>query len=259
MAEQSAFIEAINLWKSYGSVHVLKGLSLSVDRGETIVILGRSGVGKSVLLRLLLGLEVPDQGEIKIGGQMLPKEFREALPVQKYRTSMLFQGAALFDSMSVEENVAFYLRQHAPRTSEEQIRKQVDEALEMVGLQGVNQKFPHELSGGMKKRAGLARAVISKPDILLYDEPTTGLDPITAMQINTLIHTIQSHLHTTSIVVTHDLVSAFYVANRLAFHSDGRIIYTGTKEAFKTADVPEIKEFLQDSILNHNHNFLGSA
>lgn len=240
-------IEVKDLWKSYDDTPVLKGLDLTIKTGETVVILGRSGCGKSVLLRHILGMERPDKGAVVVDGVDLGT-LREG---QLYRAirdmGMLFQAAALFDSMTVGENTAFYLRQHNQHT-EEQIEQLVARALEMVGLEGKQEVMPGDLSGGMRKRAALARLIVYRPKILLYDEPTTGLDPITAMQINDLILQIQSELNATSIVVTHDICSAFHVADRIALNHEGKIVYIATKQEFVKIKDPLVQNFLYNSI-----------
>lgn len=241
-----------NLYKSYQGNRVLKGLNLTIETGETLVILGRSGVGKSVLLRQIIGLEKPDEGEVEIDDVMI----HHLKGSEFYRTilemGMLFQASALFDSMTVGENTAFYLRQHGKKDgsmySEKEIKDKTAEALTMVGLEGKEEIMPGELSGGMRKRAALARLIVYRPKILLYDEPTAGLDPITAMQINELIVKIQDELHSTSIVVTHDICSAFFVADRIAMHHDGKILYIATKEEFIKIEDPIVQTFLKNSI-----------
>jgi phospholipid/cholesterol/gamma-HCH transport system ATP-binding protein len=246
-------IQVKNLWKSFDQHDVLRGLELEAAEGETIVILGRSGSGKSVLLRLILGLETPDAGEIFLDQVSLfslkPRDRYAALK----EVGMLFQASALFDSLNVADNTAFYLKEHGnPKTgkrySEKEIEQHVAEALALVGLEGTEKLMPSDLSGGMRKRAALARMIISHPRMLLYDEPTTGLDPITAMQINELILQIQKELHTTSIVVTHDLCSAFHVADRLALIHGGKILHIATKEKFITIDDPIIQQFIKNSM-----------
>lgn len=241
-----------DVWKNFGEQNVLKGLSLIVNDGETLVILGRSGVGKSVLLKHILGLTKPDRGTIEVDGIRISDLYGAKLYHSIKHMGMLFQGAALFDSMTIEENTAFYLRQHGDRKtgkrfSEKEIIDRVAEALEMVGLAGTQQKMPSELSGGMKKRAALARLIVYRPDYLLYDEPTTGLDPITAMQINELIVKTKEELKATSIVVTHDMLSALYVGDRFALHEDGKIAYIDTPEKFLSIDDPIIS-FLKETI-----------
>src|SRR3989344_2238903 len=198
-------IRVRNLWKKYGSINVLKGLNLDAEQGEILVILGRSGVGKSVLLRHIIGIEKPDQGTIEVNGVNITACKKNEIYKTVRNMGMLFQGSALFDSMNIEENTAFYLKQHGhPATNEpfppEVIEQKVQEALAMVGLEGTEKKMPADLSGGMRKRAGLARLIAYRPSILLYDEPTTGLDSITAQQINELIIKTQNELKGTSIV-----------------------------------------------------------
>lgn len=244
-----------NLWKKFGKIDVLKGLSLEVHQGEILVILGRSGVGKSVLLRHIIGLEKPDQGSIEVSGVMISDLKKNQIYKAVKNMGMLFQGSALFDSMTIEENTAFYLKQHGdPLTgkpfSPEAIRQKVEEALAMVGLEGTEQKMPSDLSGGMRKRAGLARLIVYRPNILLYDEPTTGLDPITSQQINELIVKTQDELKGTSIVVTHDIHSALYMADRLALHQDGQLIHIEDPKTFMGIDNPTIN-FLREN-LSHN-------
>ncbi len=227
-------------------MEVLRDLNLDVQSGEILVILGRSGVGKSVLLRHIIGIEKPDAGTIEIGGVDLTKLKKADLYETIKNMGMLFQGSALFDSMNVEDNTGFYLVQHGnPITkkpfSPEAIKKRVQEVLSMVGLEGTEKKFPSDLSGGMKKRAALARLIVYRPSILLYDEPTTGLDPITARQINELIVKTQQDLKGTSIVVTHDLNSAFFIADRIALHREGQIAFISEPENFMKMNDPMIQ------------------
>lgn len=238
-----------DLWKAYGSLQVLKGLNLEINEGETLVILGRSGVGKSVLLRQIIGIESPDKGYVEINGINISK----MSPAERFKKTqamgMLFQGSALFDSMDVYENTAFYIRQHQPEVPEKEIREKVAHALKMVGLEGTEAKMPSNLSGGMRKRAALARLIIYRPSIVLYDEPTTGLDPITAMQINELIIQTRNELHATSIVVTHDMCSATKVADRIAFHYDGQIRYIAPNKEFMQIQDPLLQTFFENAIL----------
>lgn len=242
-----------DLWKRYGKLEVLKGLNLEVKTGETVVILGRSGVGKSVLLRQILGIEKPDSGHVEINGQCITKMVQPKRNKGIPRMGMLFQGSALFDSMTVGENTAFYLRQHEPELSEKEIKSRVAEALAIVGLADTQNKIPSALSGGMRKRAALARLIVYRPQIILYDEPTTGLDPITSMQINDLINKTREELKATSIVVTHDIRSAFEVGDRIAFHNEGKIWKIAPKEEFLNIDDPLLHAFFENAILTQNY------
>ena len=239
-----------NLHKAFGSNQVMKGLDLDVMRGETLVILGRSGVGKSVLLKHILGILRPDEGTVEVDGQMISELRGRDLYRAVHNMGMLFQGAALFDSMTIADNVGFYLTEHVDPTTGKhyepgEIRDRVDHALELVGLQGTQDKLPSDMSGGMRKRAGLARLIVYRPKFLLYDEPTTGLDPITAMQINELIVQTQEELKATSIVVTHDVISALYVGDRLALHENAVIAHIDKAEAFMKIDHPTIHFLLR--------------
>ncbi|MBS0630168.1 MAG: ATP-binding cassette domain-containing protein [Verrucomicrobia bacterium] len=238
-------IKIRNLHKRFKTQHVLKGLNLDINTGETLVILGSSGGGKSVLLKHIIGLSKPDSGYVEINGVNISELAGPALFRAVKRMGMLFQGAALFDSMTIAENTGFYLAEHAdPETghkiSKSEIVDRVDEALKMVGLEGTQHKMPGELSGGMRKRAGLARLIVYRPQILLYDEPTTGLDPITAMQINELIVETQEKLKATSIVVTHDISSALHVGDRLALLKNGQIACIGELNHFIKNEDPII-------------------
>jgi len=254
-------IKIKDLWKKYNHLEVLTGLDLEVRTGETLVILGRSGVGKSVLLKHIIGLTKPDKGTIDIDGVIITDLSGAELYKAVINMGMLFQGSALFDSMTVEENTAFFLHQHGDvktgkRMSKKEIRERVDHALEMVNMEGTQEKMPSELSGGMRKRAGLARLIVYRPTILLYDEPTTGLDPITAMHINELIVKTQNELKATSIVVTHDILSALFVGDRLALHRDGKIVHIDTPDNFMKIDDPII-EFLRKTISQDPRTFRG--
>ena len=241
-----------DLWKSYGSLEVLKGLSLTVHEGETVVILGRSGVGKSVLLKQIIGIETYDRGSIEIGGKDLGKVSRKERGVVTREMGMLFQGGALFDSMSVGENTAFYLNQHRGDLGKKEIRKRAEEALEMVELKGTYDKMPSDLSGGMRKRAALARLIVYNPSVLLYDEPTTGLDPITAMNINGLINKMKSKTRTI-IAVTHDIRSALEIGDRFALHKDGKITHVAPKDEFLKIDDPLVRSFFENSAITEDH------
>jgi phospholipid/cholesterol/gamma-HCH transport system ATP-binding protein len=236
-------IEVRDLHKSFGSQRVLQGTSLQIARGESVVIIGRSGGGKSVLLKHLIGLAQPDAGDVLVEGQsIVAMDERELLKV-RHKFGMLFQSAALFDSMTVAENVGFALRRERKWT-EDQIRQKVTDALAMVELGGAEEKKPAELSGGMRKRVGLARAIVYQPEIVLYDEPTTGLDPIVADSIDQLIVRVRDRLKVTSVAVTHDMRSASRIGQRIMMLHEGRIHFTGTpEETFKSAD-PIVHRFV---------------
>ena len=235
-------IEIRNLHKSFGPQHVLRGVNLDIQTGETMVVLGRSGTGKSVLLKLIIALMRPDRGSIVVDGQDVYALTYEKLGELRKNIGMLFQMAALFDSMTVAENVSLGLRE-SRKMSDKQIAAVVAEKLALVGLSGIENKKPAELSGGMRKRVGLARAVAMNPDYILYDEPTTGLDPITARQINILIRELQAKLQVTSIVVTHDLHSAYHVGDRLCLLHEGRIYFTGTPDEMQASEDLVVRQF----------------
>jgi phospholipid/cholesterol/gamma-HCH transport system ATP-binding protein len=240
------FIRCHGVAKSFRDKAVLRGVTLDVHGGETLALLGGSGSGKSVLLKHMNGLLRADAGSVEVDGTPLATLDEDALVPVRKRVSMLFQQGALFDSLTVGDNVAFPIREHR-LMPEADIPARIREALAMVGLEGSEHLMPSELSGGMRKRAALARALVLDPRALLYDEPTTGLDPVVAAKINHLIRDLQQRLGLTSVVVTHDLASAFYVADRIAFLYEGRIRFVGTTaEARATAD-PPLREFLTAS------------
>jgi phospholipid/cholesterol/gamma-HCH transport system ATP-binding protein len=230
--------------KSFGPKEVLKETDLLIHKGETLVIIGRSGEGKSVLLKHIVRLLEPDAGRIWIEGEEISELEPSALMELRKKFGFLFQGAALFDSMNVCKNVGLMLEEHTD-WSEEKVKARACESLAQVGLVDSDDKLPSELSGGMKKRAGLARAIVMKPQYILYDEPTTGLDPITGDAINELIIKLQRELGVTSIVVTHDMASAFKVADRMAMLSRGKIVFTGTVDEIKTTDHPMVRQFIE--------------
>jgi len=223
---------------------VLNGIDLVIPRGETHVIIGRSGEGKSVLLKHLPGLFQPEEGKIWIDGQEISRLSEKDLYPVRAKVGMLFQGAALFDSLNVKENVGFALYEHDNLT-EEEIERRVLENLRMVKLGNILDKMPSELSGGMRKRVGLARAITQNPLIILYDEPTTGLDPVTSDAINDLIIQMAEQLQVTSVVVTHDLASAFKVGDRFSMLHEGRIIYTGSPDDVRTTENAYIRQFIE--------------
>jgi phospholipid/cholesterol/gamma-HCH transport system ATP-binding protein len=240
-------IELRGLEKSFGAQRVLRGVDLDVRRGETLVILGASGGGKSVILKHCIGLLKPDAGEVRVDGKVISSRAGIDATTIRRRMGMLFQGAALFDSMTAGENVTFAVREHHPDWNEEKLDALLREKLALVNLPPeVAAKMPSELSGGMKKRLGLARALALEPEILLYDEPTTGLDPVNAGVIDDLIRAMQRKLGVTSLVVTHDLGSAFKIADRLAFLYEGRIVFSGTPEELRAATDPRVREFVGD-------------
>lgn len=241
--EPNGFIHCRNLFKSFGEKVVLAGVNLTVKEGETMVILGGSGSGKTVLLKHMNGLIDPESGEVVVDGSEIScKDEDELLEIRK-KVAMVFQGSALFDSLTVAENVAYPLKEHS-NYSEAEVRARVQEVLSLVDLRGSEDLYPAEISGGMKKRAALARALALSPKALLYDEPTTGLDPIMTHRINRLICDLQNKLGVTSVVVTHDLDSAFKVADRLAFLYQGQIRFVGTKEEFQASSDIALRGFL---------------
>mgnify|MGYP001791270696 CR=1 FL=1 len=240
------FVEFRDVNKAYGNKQVLRGADLKVYRGEVLVILGGSGSGKSVTLRHMLGLEAPDSGRVIVEDEDITDHPEEELYRVRKKFGMLFQSGALFDSMNVFENIAFPLREHA-EMSEEEIGRAVKEKLGLVNLPNTEHLMPVDLSGGMRKRVGLARSIVLDPKMILYDEPTTGLDPITSQKINELIIDLQSKLNVTSVVVTHDIQSAFSVGDRIAFLNKGVFEWVGTMEEARSSEHPVLREFLKAS------------
>ena len=241
-----AMIEIINVHKSFGSLAVLRGASLTVEKGESMTVIGGSGSGKSVLLKHVIGLLYPDKGRITIEGQVLNDLDERGLNEIRKKFGMLFQGAALFDSLTVWENVGFGLKQHT-KLSDKEIRAIATEKLALVDLRNVEDKMPSDLSGGMKKRVGLARAIAMDPAIILYDEPTTGLDPITADAINDLIVDLRKKLGVTSVAITHDMHSAYKISDRIAMLYKGQILEVGTPEEIKNTASPIVRQFITGS------------
>jgi phospholipid/cholesterol/gamma-HCH transport system ATP-binding protein len=236
-----------DIYKSFGSQRVLDGVSLTVTRGETLAVLGRSGTGKSVLLRLIIGLEKPDSGSVRILGQEIAGMGIDQLGEVRKKMGFLFQHAALYDSLTVEQNVAFPLQHHKKAMSKSEQGDRVRQLLAEVGMEGHLEKMPSDISGGMQKRVGLARALALEPDILLLDEPTAGLDPISGGEIDDLVLKLQAEHHMASIVVTHDLHSAKAIADRLALINDGRVVIEGSFEELQKSDIEFVREFLGHS------------
>lgn len=239
-------IQVVDLHKSFGKKVVLDGVNLTIDTGESMVVIGGSGTGKSVLLKHIIGLLMPDKGSVIIDGVDITKLDEKHLYETRKKFGMLFQGAALFDSMTVWENVSFALLQSGMKTKE--AKEIAIENLKRVGLSGVEDMMPADLSGGMKKRVGLARAIATRPEILLYDEPTTGIDPILADAIDELIIKMNEGLHVTSVAITHDMNSAYKIADRIAMLYNGKIVQVGTPDEIKNTDDPVVKQFITGSI-----------
>lgn len=242
---EPAAIELRSVRFGFGERPVLDGIDLLVAEGETVCILGGSGAGKSTVLRLILGLVQPDEGSIVVNGRDISTASFEEILEMRREMGMVFQGAALFDSLTVFDNVGFYLFEHT-KLAEEKIRERVENALEVVDLnpQDVMDLLPSELSGGMKKRVGVARALIHEPRLLLYDEPTSGLDPITTRTIDDLIRKLQRELGVTSVVVTHDLASAFRIADRMALLFEGEIVFEGSADEMRSSEHTYVQEFI---------------
>ncbi len=231
--------------KAFGPKRIYDGLDLQVRRGETLTIIGGSGSGKSVLLKLLIGLLYPDQGHVWFEGQDVTTLGEAALRDVRRRVGMVFQSSALFDSLSVGENIAYPLREHRKGASDDEIAARVAKMLDMVNLPGIEHMNPADLSGGMRRRVGLARAIASEPEVILYDEPTTGLDPISVRVIDELILSMKRQLGCTSIVVTHDMASAFRVSDRIAMLARRKVVASGTvKEMLESTD-PDVRAFFE--------------
>lgn len=243
----TAAISVVDLHKSFGNQKVLNGISLSVNRGETLAVLGRSGTGKSVLLRIIIGLQKPDSGDVCIHGQEIEGLDLDHLSTIRKKMGFLFQHAALYDSLTVEQNVMFPLQHHRKEMSQSARRDRVRQLLAEVGMEGHLEKMPSDISGGMQKRVGLARALALNPDILLLDEPTAGLDPISSAEIDDLILKLQTEHHMASIVVTHDLHSAKSIAGNLALIDKGSVVIEGSFEELQRSDIEFVRRFLEHS------------
>lgn len=239
-----ALIEFRNVRKAFGTKVVYRDLNLDIQEGESLTIVGGSGQGKSVMLKMLIGLMSTDGGTIQFRGEVVSSFNEKQFLHVRRQISMLFQGAALFDSLSVYDNVAYGIREHL-RLPEEEVAKRVRDALTNVGLEGIEPMWPSDLSGGMKKRVGLARAIAFQPSVILYDEPTTGLDPINVTRINRLINKLKQALNVTSVVVTHDMKSAFAVSDRIAMIHEGRVVFEGTPDEVRATDNRLVHDFVE--------------
>lgn len=237
-------IQLINVHKAFGAKRVLEGFTLDVPEGETMVIIGYSGTGKSVAIKHIVGLLTPDQGTVVVDGQTVPELSRPALYQLRDRIGYVFQFAALFDSLTIGENVAMALRRNRTLT-ESEIANRVRESLELVDLEGVESKYPAELSGGMRKRAGIARAIAKRPKYLLYDEPTTGLDPVTSAVIDQLMIRMREKLGVTGVVITHDMRSAYTVGTRIAVLFEGKVRQVGTVDEIRHTSDPVVRQFIE--------------
>lgn len=238
-------IEIVNLHKNFSGKKVLNGINLTIEKGETIVIIGRSGSGKSVLIKHIVGLLTPDSGYVKVENKIVNELKEKELYSLRKKFGFLFQGSALFDSMTVEENISLPLVESSNGFTKLQLEKIVEEKLDLVGLKGIQKLKPSELSGGMKKRVGLARALVTNPDYILYDEPTTGLDPITSDSIDNLIKELSDKLKVTSVVVTHDMYSVKNVAHKVAMVHEGKIYFLGTPEELTSSQDKVIVDFIK--------------
>ncbi len=238
-----ALVEFQGVRKAFGEKRVYEDLNLDIRRGESLTVIGGSGQGKSVMLKLLVGLLKPDGGSIVFDGQELVNKSEKSFQEVRKRIGMLFQGAALFDSLNVGDNVAYGVREHL-HLNESEVAQRVRESLADVGLPGIEGMWPSDLSGGMKKRVGLARAIALRPEVLLYDEPTTGLDPINTTRINRLITKLKHSLKVTSVVVTHDMHSAFTVSDRIVMIHAGRVIFSGTPDEVRASTDPRVHDFV---------------
>ncbi len=238
-------IELVGVKKAFGNTEILKGLNLAVKKGENVVVLGKSGQGKSVTIKCIVGMIIPDEGSVKVFGEEVPEMDEDALRELRIKTGFLFQSGALYDSMTVRENLAFPLQRVLKITDEQEIEQRSQEALDAVGLSDSIDKMPADLSGGMRKRMGLARTVIVKPEIMLYDEPTTGLDTITSREISALICSIKEKYKTTSIIITHDMDCAKITADRIVILNDGVCIEEGTYDELENSKDEFVRSFFK--------------
>lgn len=239
-------IKIKNLYRSFGRKHILNGVTLNVNKGENYLLIGRSGAGKTVLLKNIIGLLRPDSGTIAIDGEDITQLSKKKLEKVRLQFGLVFQGSALFDFLTIDENVGFFLYQHT-KLKKAEIRKKVSKTLALVGLEGIEEMYPYELSGGMRKRVAIARAIIYNPKIIIYDEPTTGIDPIAVDKIVSLIEDLHQQLSITSIVVTHDLEVGLKLADRLAFLLGGKIIFEGDKTDLDKSEDKRLIQFLKGS------------
>lgn len=243
-------ISVRNLYKSFGDLHVLRGVDLDVYRGENVVVLGRSGTGKSVLIKVLVGLLKPDMGSVNVLGYNVPELSGKDLSALRLKVGFSFQNSALYDSMNVRGNLEFPLRMNFRKMTKKEIDLAVDEVLEAVGLRDKIDQLPSDLSGGQRKRIGIARTLILKPEIMLYDEPTSGLDPITSIEINQLINEVQSRYKTSSIIITHDLTCAKVTGNRIAMLLDGKFLKVGSFDEVFSEQEERVQSFFNYNFIN---------
>jgi phospholipid/cholesterol/gamma-HCH transport system ATP-binding protein len=246
MHSTEEMIKVKGVYKAFGSNTVLKGVNLSIKKGETFLIIGRSGAGKTILLKNILGLIKPDAGKIIIDGRDITQLDKKSLEKVRLEFGLVFQSSALFDFLTVGENVGFFFRHHT-ELDKTKIKKKVKEILYLVGLEGIEDLYPYQLSGGMKKRVAIARAVVYNPKIIIYDEPTTGIDPISVDKIVSLIENLHKKLAITSLVVTHDLEVGLKIADRLAFLLGGKIIFEGSKDDLKNTRDKRVIQFIKGS------------
>lgn len=245
MAENSPIIKVEHLVKSFDENVVLNDFNISLEKGKNLVVLGRSGSGKSVLLKCIMGLERPDSGKVEVFGKNIPELSQKDLDAIRKKIGFLFQGSALYDSMTVKENLEFPMRQEINKNSRKEINERIKKALNSVGLPGTENMMPTELSGGMKKRIGLARAIIRNPEIILYDEPTAGLDPVTGKEISHLIVDVQKQYNTSAIIITHDISCAKIAANKIVVLEGGICRKEGTYEEMLHSDDNAVKQFFE--------------